>query len=167
MTLSIIIILHSETGYLCLLDSTHEINASKWKLSAILVQTKYGIWLPGAQFFLEVENSSTVSAGLKAVKEMVASCGLKWEPRYFVIDQSKIETKALWIAFPGLLAGEQEISIYYCKIHLIRTLMTKLKKYPHAFRLILKAMHRQTRYGCMEDFQKAVDATPTQEAKPI
>jgi hypothetical protein len=105
-------------GYLCLMDATHQRNSSGWKLTTVLVRTGY-------EFFLEKENSRTVALGLTEIRKMLQPLSLRWEPRYFVLDQSQIEVKALRYAFPGLDNGEQEITVYYCFVHLMRTLMKK------------------------------------------
>jgi hypothetical protein len=152
-------------GTLVQMDSTHKLNSSNWKLTTIYVQNNVGVWFPGVQFFLSTENSALVTTGLNFIKSLAEKNNLKWQPRYFIIDDSNIETKAIKDCFAGLLIGEQEVSIFYCKVHLARTLMRKLSCEKKSFSLMLKAMNKLTRIGCEEVMYQAIEECKNQVTK--
>ena len=119
-----------ESGYLCLLDSTHKMAGKKSddKLSTVYVKHKNGTWFPGGQLWLSCEDSQGIHLGLTAIQTLVASHHTKkWEPRYFVIDQSNIERNGIEKTFPGIpergvqienhgQGFNQKVDIFLCKV---------------------------------------------------
>ncbi|CAB4393486.1 unnamed protein product [Rhizophagus irregularis] len=109
-------------------------------------------------FFVSKEESETVAAGLKAIRQF-AHC---WNSRYFLSDQSNIESNAIKMAFLGLKNGEQECDVFFCTVHIMRTWMSKIyeKKIQQK---MLHAMHKRTRIGCESLIQEAINecANPT------
>ena len=92
----------AQFGFFCLLDATHNMNASKWKLFTVYIRTSAGVWLPGGHFFASEESIESVAEGLKALKRLAN----RWKPRYFIIDQSASEEGGINLAFGGLKVGE-------------------------------------------------------------
>uniref|UniRef100_U9T134 FAR1 domain-containing protein n=1 Tax=Rhizophagus irregularis (strain DAOM 181602 / DAOM 197198 / MUCL 43194) TaxID=747089 RepID=U9T134_RHIID len=68
-------------GWLTLIDSTHKTNSK--------------------------EDSVTIAEGLKIVRRFARH----WSPRYFLSDQSNIESNSIRMAFPGLKNGEQDCDV--------------------------------------------------------
>jgi hypothetical protein len=77
------------------MDSTHDTNQWGWKLTTILCKTKYGNYLPAANVFFSEEENNIVSKALQSVRRMCVVQGFTWQPRYFIIDSSQIETSAI------------------------------------------------------------------------
>ena len=95
------------------MDSTHKANKHSWKLYIILVRNSFGSWLPGGHFFVSSEEQHIITEGLKILKQWAQT----WKPQYFLVDQSAIEENTIKHTFPGIVAGEQEIDIFYCTWH--------------------------------------------------
>ena len=78
-------------------------------------------------------------------------------------DDSAVEQCAVRKAFPGLSAGEQEVTHLLCRVHSQRTLLTKLpglgnqKTREH---LLAALYNRKTKPGCEESITAALDAAP-------
>ncbi len=165
---------------LVLMDSTHDINKYKFKLTTLYTRNNYGVWLPGAQFFIKTENSQMVTRGnflvftayiycligLNIIRKFVKEAGLQWYPMYFVIDQSATEAKSIRDCFRGILEGEVEIKIFYCRVHLIRTLTRRIKS--KAVRTIMiKAMDKVSKLGCEQALKEAMSAADESTKKYI
>lgn len=95
------------------MDSTHKTNKHNWKLYTVLIRDAFGSWLPGGHFFVSGEEYGIVTKGLQILKRWAKT----WKPRYFIVDLSAIEEKAVNHTFPGLVVGEQEVSVFYCTWH--------------------------------------------------
>ncbi|CAB4399408.1 unnamed protein product [Rhizophagus irregularis] len=85
-------------GWLTLIDSTHKTNKYDCRLFTLYIRNYYGCWDVGAHFFVSNENSDTVAEGLKIIRRFAR----RWNPRYFLSDQSNIESNSIKMAFPGL-----------------------------------------------------------------
>ncbi|CAG8502496.1 6013_t:CDS:2, partial [Scutellospora calospora] len=142
-------------GWLTLLDSTHKTNRHDWRLFSLYIRDGHGCWNISAYFFVSKEDSSTVAEALKIIKRL----GCNWKLRYFLIDQSSIESNAITLAFPGLQAGEQECSTIFCTVYVMRTWMSKVYEVKTRNEMI-RAMHKQTKIGCEEVVQQAADKCP-------
>ena len=86
---------------------------------------------------------------------------------YFIIDDSSTEAKGILDAFPGLSAGENIVRIYYCKVHLMRTVMRHLSKEKTCYHLMLQAMNKNTKIGCEAILEEAFKACSNQILKNI
>ncbi|KAI9099458.1 hypothetical protein DFS34DRAFT_693860 [Phlyctochytrium arcticum] len=132
-------------SYLVLLDSTHKTNRYDWRLFTCMIRNQQGSWLPAAQFFVSNENGDAVALGLQQVREMVEEvCGVKWQPRNIQVDQSNIEKNGILLAFPGMYAGEEEVKVRYCKVHVARTLMRRLATHKPTYAKMLQALDKTT-----------------------
>jgi hypothetical protein len=145
-------------GWLSLIDSTHKTNRYDCRLFTLYIRNSYGCWDVGAHFFVSNEDSETVAKGLKAIRRFAH----RWNPRYFLSDQSNIESNAIKMAFPGLKNGEQECEIFFCTVHVMRTWMSKIYE-KKTRQKMLHAMHKRTRIGCESLIQEAINecANPT------
>lgn len=156
----------SRFGSIVLMDSTHTTNGSGFKLFTLYLRSHAGTWLPGAHFYAENETIEMISEGLRSVRQMMESIFKKrWEPRYFVIDQSPAEEGAILDAFPGMPAGEQEVSIYYCRVHLMRTLNRHIKGTDSVYGYMVQALHAYTRPRCIEFLDKAITRCTSTKTK--
>ena len=143
------------------MDSTHKTNRHDWKLYTLLARDQFGSWLSGGHFFVSAEEQKIVAKGLQILKRWAHT----WKPRYFLIDQSAIEENAVKHTFPGIMAGEQNIAIFYCTWHCRRTLQRNLESYGKSYELMLQAMYKITRIGCEQTIQEAITATPLDTKK--
>ena len=109
-------------GWLTLIDSTHKTNKYDCRLFTLYIRNSYGCWDVGAHFFVSNEDSDTIMQSLKIVRQFAHH----WSPRYFLSDQSNIESNSIKMAFPGLKNGEQEYDIFFCTVHVMRTWMSKI-----------------------------------------
>ncbi|KAK9427538.1 hypothetical protein V1505DRAFT_379825, partial [Lipomyces doorenjongii] len=108
------------------------------------------------------ENSDILNKALRAIKEWA----INWKVRYFLTDDSAVEQLAVQKAFPGLIAGEQEVSHLLCKVHSMRTLDRRLKAARESRRHLLIAMvHKTTEIGCDHEIELAIRAAPSDEIK--
>ena len=163
------------SGYLVLMDATHHLAGKndEGKLTTVYVKSKHGSWFPGGQFWMEREDSSGVGAGLKAIKNIVNSIGpKKWEPRYFVIDQSHIEMNGIKMAFKGIPNRgervdclEQNVSIFFCKVHVMRTWIRRIGQVQSVLQGMIKAMHKKTLIGAQMEVDNAIRAAQTKQMK--
>ncbi|KAI9100441.1 hypothetical protein DFS34DRAFT_614592 [Phlyctochytrium arcticum] len=118
-------------------------------------------WLPAAQFFVNKENGSAVAMGLEQVRQMVVEvCGVEWQPRNIQIDQSNIEKSGVKQVFPGMFAGEEEVQVRYCKVHVVRTLMRRISKHKPTFSKVLQALNKTTMIGATAMLREAIDGAP-------
>jgi hypothetical protein len=95
----------SRYGYLSLIDSTHKTNQLEWKLFTLIVRDEYGCWHPIAHSLLSHEFGELIAETLLAIKKWT-----NWKLRYVLSDDSGAEQRAFRLAFPGLAAGETEVS---------------------------------------------------------
>ena len=93
-------------GYLTLVDSTHKTNQLEWKLFTLMVRDAYACWRPVAHAFLSNEFGELIAEFLLVIKRWAPN----WSIRYALSDDSAAEQKAFRLAFPGLAAGETEVS---------------------------------------------------------
>ena len=73
------------------------------------------------------------------------------------------EQSAVRKAFPGLIAGEQEVTHLLCTVHSEQTMQQSLKgqEYDQTWKHLLVAMRtRRTRAGCEESIQAAIKTSP-------
>ncbi|CAB4490569.1 unnamed protein product [Rhizophagus irregularis] len=139
-------------GWLTLIDSTHKTNKYDCRLFTLYIRNYYGCWDVGAHFFVSNENSDTVAEGLKIIRRFAR----RWNPRYFLSDQSNIESNSIKMAFPGLKNGEQECEVFFCTVHIVRVWMNKI--YDKKIRQkMIHAMHKRTRIGCENIVQEALN----------
>ncbi|PKY62263.1 hypothetical protein RhiirA4_432418 [Rhizophagus irregularis] len=99
-------------GWLTLIDSTHKTNRYDCRLFTLYIRDYYGCWNVGAHFFVSKEDSVTIAEGLKIVRRFARH----WSPRYFLSDQSNIESNSIRMAFPGLKNGEQDCDVIFCTV---------------------------------------------------
>ena len=149
------------SGHLVIMDLTHKTNKHDWKLYTLLVRNSFGSWLPGGHFFVSAKEQNIVAKGLQVLKHWV----ITWRPRYFLIDQSAIEERAINQIFPGIIAGKQNIGIFYCTWHCQRTLQRNLESYGKGYELMLQAMYKTTRIGCEQVIQEAITMLPLETKK--
>ncbi len=88
----------------------------------LYIRNYYGYWDVGAYFFVSNEDSITITQGLKIIRRFAHY----WIPRYFLSDQSNVESNSIKIAFSGLKNGKQECDIFFCTVHVMRTWMSKI-----------------------------------------
>jgi len=138
-------------GWLTLMDSTHNTNKWRWQLFTLYVRDSCGCWDVGAHFFLAGEDSKAIARALKGIRQLVP----RWQPRYMLVDQSSIEANGIMEAFPGLTAGEQECSILWCTVNVMRTWMRKITS-DEARNKMLIAMHTRTMAACKRTIQEAM-----------
>ena len=101
------------------MDATHNMNYLKWYLTTLMVCTEHGSLLPAAHFLHEFQDSDILAAGLCRIKIW---CANQWLLCYILTDDSAGEQSAVQKAFPGLIAGEQEVTHLLCTVHSERTL---------------------------------------------
>ena len=77
------------------MDATHKTNTWNYKLTTLLIKTKYGNYLPVAHFFVNEEENNIVRIGLQVIRSSCAFLRFQWEPRNFITDSSNIETIAI------------------------------------------------------------------------
>lgn len=149
-------------GVLVLFDATHKTNVHNWYLFALTVRDKYGEWQRGGYFFCNHQNQATIKEGLKKLKEWAQG---QWKAYYFVVDDSAAEKLGIKGAFPGLQEGEQEVKIFNCTVHSMRTLNNRLGSFPEPLRLMRGAMQRTTRANCEAMIQEAIGEAKVSWAK--
>ncbi|KAI9088538.1 hypothetical protein DFS34DRAFT_646232 [Phlyctochytrium arcticum] len=151
----------STNSYLVLLDSTRKTNRFDWRLFTCMVRDNFGSWLPAAQFFVRTENADAVAKGLLELRKMVREvCSVEWQPRNMQIDQSNIENNGIRHAFLGMAAGEEEIKICFCKVHVVRTLMRRVASHHNAFAKVLIALNKTTYVGATAAVEEAMQGAP-------
>ena len=104
-------------GRLSLMDSTHKTNQLEWKLFTIMVRDEHGCWIPVAHALISNEFGELIAEFLLVIKSWVT-----WNLRHVLTDDSAAEIKAFRLAFPGLAAGETEVS--FSALNLISYLAT-------------------------------------------
>lgn len=95
----------AQYGHFSLIDSTHKTNQLEWKLFMLMVRDKYTSWHPVAHALLSHEFGELIAEFLLVVKNWA-----NWKPRYVLSDDSGAEQRTFRLAFPGLVAGETEVS---------------------------------------------------------
>ena len=128
-------------GYLVLFDSTHSTNCRNWKLSTICFRDATGIWLPGAHIIMAKETADIIRDGLKLFRRMLP----RWEPRYFVVDDSATECQGIEAAFSD--RGAQRLDISLCIWHLQKNLNSRVSIVP-VRRKLYDAMYAKTKTRC-------------------
>ena len=73
-------------------------------------------------------------------------------------DDSAIEQRAIRLAFPGLIAGEQEVAHLLCSVHSNRTLLRRLAAHKPIYQLLKHAMYCFTGTRNQELCQQAIQA---------
>ena len=149
------------SGYLSLMDATHDMNSLRWYLFTIMVRDGCNMWHPCAHMLCDSQNSNIISQFLRTVKRWC-----QWMPRFFLTDDSAAELLAVKKAFPGLKEGEQEVTHFLCRVHSMRTLNRKLKKEPVALKHLLKALkYRKSLPGCDQELELAMNGTRSDKTK--
>ena len=141
----------SHYGWLTLMDSTHNTNKWGWRLFTLYIRDAYNCWDVGGHFFLEGEDSAGVAKGLEAIRELAPA----WHPRYMLTDQSSVESNGIMKVFPGLEKGEQQCSIIWCSVHVMRTWLRKIT-HTEARNKMLLSMHKKTKVGCEQAIRQAI-----------
>jgi hypothetical protein len=133
-------------GYLTQFDSTHKTNPWGNNMFTFLVRNEQGIWIPGAHCVVERENSEILAHAMQTFKRW-----RRWELRYVLTDDSAVEQQAVRHAFPGLVAGEQEVSHFLCSVHTMRTLNKRFKSNldKPIFDVLQCTMYAYTRMQCL------------------
>ena len=87
----------------------------------------------------------------------------KWQPRYVLTDDSAIEQRAIRLAFPGLSAGEQEVTHLLCSVHSNRTLLRRLGSNTNKpiYQLLKHAIYCLTKIKSRELCDQVVQVAPT------
>ena len=126
---------------------------------SFLVRNEYGQWKPTAHCVVERENSEVLSTAPAQIKLW---CAGRWKPRYFSTDNSSIKQKTVRLVFPGLLAGEQEVSHLLCTVHSERTLLRRMGSTDceTARALMRRALHAFTEPQCEAICMEAINAAP-------
>lgn len=99
----------TQYGHLTLIDSTHKTNQLEWKLFTLMVRDSHACWIPIAHALLSNEFGELIAQFLLTIKKWVT-----WNLRFVLSDDSSAEIKAVRLAFPGLVAGETEVSYSVC-----------------------------------------------------
>lgn len=103
---------------------------------------------------------------LREFKLIICIIG-KWQPRYVLTDDSAIEQSAVRKAFPGLSAGEQEVSHLLCTVHSHRTLQRRFAS--EALKPICQtlrhAMYVYTRPRCQDLCMEAINLAADDKTK--
>jgi len=92
---------------------------------------------------------------LKIIKQFACH----WNPRYFLSDQSNIESNGIKMAFLGLENGEQECDIIFCTVHIMRTWISRIY-HKKTRQKMIQAMYKRTRIGCENLVQQAINECP-------
>ena len=92
-------------GHLTLMDLTYKTNQLEWKLFTIMVRDEYACWLPIAHALMSHEFGELIAEFLLVIKKWIT-----WNLRHVLTDDSAAEIKGYRLAFPGLAAGETEVS---------------------------------------------------------
>src|SRR5436190_10654921 len=145
------------------MDATHSMNHLKWYLTTLMVRTEHGSWIPAAHFLHEFQDSDSLAAGLRQIKRW---CANRWLLRYILTDDSAGEQSAVQKTFPGLIAGEQEVTHLLCTVHSERTMRRILAgpQYEEARKHLLIAMRvRRTQAGCKKSIRSAIKASPKEK----
>jgi hypothetical protein len=150
----------SHHGWLTLMDSTHNTNKWRWQLFTLYIRDGYGCWDVGGHFFLEGEDSAGVVRGLGAIRELAP----KWCPRYMLMDQSSSESNGVMKAFPGLKKGEQQCSVIWCTVHVMRTWLRRISHTESRNKMLL-SMHKKTQLGCEQAIQQAIAVCDVENIK--
>ena len=116
------------------------------------IRNHYEYWNVGTHFFISNEDSNTVAEGLRIVRQFANH----WNPRYFLSDQSNIESNSIKAAFSGLKNGEQECDIIFCTVHIMRIWMSKIYDKKTRQKMV-QAMHKRTKIGCEDLVQRAIN----------
>lgn len=112
------------------MDATHDTNHLKWYLSTFMVRDEHKSWIPAAFFLYDRQDARIISESLLHIKGWTSLyCQRRWQPRYFLTDDSAAEQAAVQRAFPGLIAGEMEVDHLLCVVHSERTLRRRFGKY--------------------------------------
>ena len=85
--------------------------------------------------------------------------------RYFIVDLSSIEENAINRTFRGLVAGEQEVGVFYCSWYSRQALQPNLGSYGKGYELMLQAMYKFTRMGCEQLVEEAIQKLPLEQNK--
>ncbi|KAI9098068.1 hypothetical protein DFS34DRAFT_649662 [Phlyctochytrium arcticum] len=86
---------------------------------------------------------------------VVEVCGVEWQPRNIQVDQSNIEKNGIFVAFPGMYAGEEEV-----KVHVARTLMRRLTTHKPTYATMLQAVNKTTMIGATALVREAINNAP-------
>jgi hypothetical protein len=152
-------------GFSLLMDATHNTNKQGWPLFTLLVRAEHGVWCACMHLLASNQTAELISGALTTIKRW---CQGLSHLRYFLTDDSAAEQSAFKKVFPGLLAGELEVSHCLCRVHSMRTLdrKQKAKKYAAPKKHLLSAMFgRTTKPGCLAEIQAAIEATSDVEMR--
>ena len=130
--------------------------------------------MPGAHMLTAREDSDIVTAGLQTVSfypfgdytnnstlQIKRWCHNRWHLHYILTDDSAGEQSAVRKAFPGLSAGELEVTHLLCKVHSLRTLRKALSGEANRRcreHLMAALYNQKTKPGCEESIQAAINA---------
>ncbi|KAI9099344.1 hypothetical protein DFS34DRAFT_602893 [Phlyctochytrium arcticum] len=76
------------------------------------------------------------------------------------VDQSNIEKNGIMLAFPGMSAGEEEVKVRYCKVHVARTLMRRIGTHKPTYAKMLQAINKTTMIGATGLLREAIRDAP-------
>ena len=147
-----------DSGDLIIMDASHKTNCWDWYLFALTVRDKYGEWQRGGYFVADQQNNEVVRAGLEKLRQWTDQ---GWVLYKVLIDDSSIEKLGIKKAFPGLAAGEQEVNIYLCTVHSMRTLMRRIGHLPKVLDKMIGAMFLTTKSNCSAMVKEAINLVPS------
>lgn len=150
----------AESGWLTLMDSTFNTNRFDWRLFTLYVRDKYNSWCIGAHFLVSGEEQVVVGRALKIIRRYTP----KWQPRYFLCDNSSVEDQGIRKAFPGISKGEQNCDVILCTVHVMRAWMRNISC-DEVKKLMIQAMFKKTKIGCEELIQRAIQKSPYDKLK--
>ena len=122
-----------------------------------MIMDNCGVYLPGAQMLLRNEDVESIKKGLITISNQIKL----WKPRYFIVDDSAIEIRAVKEAFPGFFLPKD---IFLCKVYSYRNIEKKSTIYNEKARQYLyQALSATTEAGCDQYIRLALAETRANE----
>ncbi|KAL8797097.1 MAG: hypothetical protein Q9182_007244 [Xanthomendoza sp. 2 TL-2023] len=103
-------------GHLTLMDSTHDTNKLGWQLYSLAVRDTTAKFRIVAHILAMKEDGDIDAAALRVLKRWCGGRG-GWNLRYMLTDDLATEQRAVKLAFPGLVAGELDVTQLLCMFH--------------------------------------------------
>ena len=124
-------------------------------LATLLVRNNLRCWIPCAQFWLSKEHSDLY---LFAFHTLINWTSKRWVPTAFLIDGSKIESRAIEIGFG-------KTRVLRCTRHTTETLRVKLSHVEDALFYMEKAVFSETMIDCYQNIQQSIETCPYADLK--
>jgi len=150
-------------GVVVLVDATHITNKSGWPLFTVMVRDEHGVRCACAHFVASNQMAELISGALTTITKW---CQGLPHLCYSSTDDNAAKQSAVKKAFPGILAGELEVSHFLCTVHSMRTMDRKLKAKQYAApkkHLLSTMFGRTTKPECAAAFQPALEASSDAE----